>query len=225
MISFFAGRYSHHDVTARLLPFRAPERAPVPRGADALAALADAASAGKPAAVRTLVVSVTPALLRAARGVLGAQHPDVEDVAQEAALGLVNALPSYRRECSVLHFAGRIGVLTALGTRRRLRARAEQHHIEFVEHEQAPSAVALPGEELSASRRRQILRELCDELPAEQSEALVLHCVMGMTVDEVAAASATPRNTVRSRLRLAKQALRTRIEGDPYLSEALGVVR
>lgn len=211
------------EVTARLLPFPAPERAPVSRGADALAALASAASEGKPAAIRTLVVSVTPALLRAARGILGARHPDVEDIAQEAALGLVQALPNYRRECSVLHFAGRIGVLTALATRRRLRARAREQHVEFVEHEQAPSTRETPSEELLASRRRQILRELCDELPAEQTEALVLHCVMGMTVDEVAAAGNTPRNTVRSRLRLAKQALRTRIESDERLAEALEI--
>src|SRR5690606_25467042 len=107
------------QVTARLLPFRPPETAPIPRGADALAALAEAAAHGKPAAIRTLVVSVTPTLLRAARGVLGVWHPEVEDVAQEAAMGLVTALPRYRRECSVLHFAGRIGVLTALATRRR----------------------------------------------------------------------------------------------------------
>lgn len=212
-------------MTARLLPFRPPETAPIPRGADALAALAEAAAHGKPAAIRTLVVSVTPTLLRAARGVLGVRHPEVEDVAQEAAMGLVTALPRYRRECSVLHFAGRIGVLTALATRRRLRTRAEGRHVEFHEDDHEPSAADTPNEALLAARRRQILHDLCDELPGEQAEALLLHCVMGMTVDEVAAASSTPRNTVRSRLRLAKHALRTRIEGDQRLSELLELDR
>ncbi len=82
-----------------------------------------------------------------------------------------------------------------------------------------------PARPYSPHGGRQILHELCDELPGEQTEALVLHCVMGMTVDEVAAASGTPRNTVRSRLRLAKQALRTRIENDRRLADLLEIDR
>jgi len=73
-----------------------------------------------------------------------------------------------------------------------------------------------------ASRRRGVLRRLCDELPSPQSEALVLHCVLGMTVEEVASAAGCPRNTVKSRLRLAKEALRERIQSDSALEEMLG---
>ncbi len=89
------------------------------------------AKAGDAVALRTLVVSVTPALPRAARGVLGALHPDVEDTAQEAALGFTRALGDYREDSSVLHYATRIGVLSALAHRRRLRARGEGLHQEL----------------------------------------------------------------------------------------------
>jgi RNA polymerase sigma-70 factor (ECF subfamily) len=167
-----------------------------------------------------LIVSVTPALLRAARGVLGARHPEVEDTAQEAAFGLVRALDEYREDCSVLHYASRIGVLSALATRRKLRVRAEGRHQEL--DEETPDGESSPVDALLAAHRRRILRQLCDELPTAQTEALVLHCVLGLSVEEVAAACASPNNTIKSRLRLAKDALRLRISSDPVLFELLG---
>ncbi|MGE0789045.1 MAG: sigma-70 family RNA polymerase sigma factor [Sandaracinaceae bacterium] len=201
-----------------------PARQEGPRSsADPLASLASAAAGGDAGAIRTLVVSLTPALLRAVRGVLGAHHPEVEDVTQEAALGLVRALPEFRRECTVTHFACRIAVLGALAARRRLRNRGEGKHdatdVDGIAIDRSPADAVV------AARRRAILRELCDELPASQSEALVLHVMLGMTVEEVASAAAAPPNTIRSRLRLGKEALRARIAGDPHLSDALEVGR
>lgn len=189
--------------------------------ADPLLVLARSAKAGDAVALRTLVVSVTPALLRAARGVLGALHPDVEDTAQEAALGFARALGDYREDSSVLHYATRIGVLSALAHRRRLRARGEGLHQELDLN--APSTSDSPADALLGAHRRRILRELCDELPSAQTEALLLHCMLGMSVEEVATASGAPQNTIKSRLRLAKEALRTRIEADRVLTELLGV--
>ena len=46
---------------------------------------------------------------------------------------------------------------------------------------------------------------------------------LGYSLDEVATTTATPLNTVKSRLRLAKRALRRRIESDPLLVEELEV--
>jgi RNA polymerase sigma-70 factor (ECF subfamily) len=164
--------------------------------------------------------------LRAVRGVLGANHPDVEDITQEAAVGLIQALPTFRAECTVLHFACRIAVLTALAARRQSRARPRIRPESFDETECSEDAKAFssgqsPVELLLAARRRAILRDLCDQLPPAQSEVLVLHCVLGYTVEQVAEATQTPRNTVRSRLRLAKEALRERIRADADIGEAL----
>jgi len=75
----------------------------------------------------------------------------------------------------------------------------------------------------AAARGREALGRLLDDLPTSQAEALVLHVALGFTVEEVAAAVGRSVETVRSRLRLAKQAVRDRIEASPALGEILRV--
>ena len=72
-------------------------------------------------------------------------------------------------------------------------------------------------------RRKRIVRDLLGVIPPEQAEALALRVALGWTLEEIASASDTPLNTVRSRLRLAKEALRRRIEADPSLRDELEV--
>jgi len=50
-----------------------------------------------------------------------------------------------------------------------------------------------------------------------------MRVVLGWSIKEIATHSGAPLNTVRSRLRLAKEALKSRIEEDPGLVEALGM--
>jgi RNA polymerase sigma-70 factor (ECF subfamily) len=199
---------------------RDPEHRPAP---DGLASLARAAAAGRKEAVRTLIVSVTPAVLKALRGVLGGAHPDLEDCAQDAVWRFVGALPGFRYECSVLHFACRIAVHTALNVKRDLRARGEGRLEPLAEDHVDPGAS--PAEELASAGRRRAVRELFATLPTDQAEALILHLVLGFTIEETAAACDAPPNTIRSRLRLAKQAVRMRAGANPALQEALEVER
>src|SRR4051794_22642959 len=103
----------------RLLRLVRGAAAPEPERPDALAGLARAAARGDRAAIRTFLVTVGPHLLRVVRRVLGAQHLEVDDVAQEAAFALMDALPQHRGECSVLSFACRVAALTAMQVRRR----------------------------------------------------------------------------------------------------------
>jgi RNA polymerase sigma-70 factor (ECF subfamily) len=77
----------------------------------------------------------------------------------------------------------------------------------------------LPGDHAVAERQKDLLRTLLAELPAAQSEALALHVVLGYSVEEVASATGVVLNTVRSRLRLAKEALRQRIDREPRWAE------
>src|SRR5882672_12886243 len=108
----------------RLRLVGAPAKKDATSPVDPLAALSRAAGLGDAHAIDTLLLSVTPAMLRAVRGVLGGDHREIEDVLQESAIGLVGALKTFRGESTVLHFACRIAVLSALATRRRLRERA-----------------------------------------------------------------------------------------------------
>jgi RNA polymerase sigma-70 factor (ECF subfamily) len=146
----------------------------------------------------------------------------VEDVVQESALGLIAALPRFRRDCKVHHFAARIGILTALKARRRLRSRGDVY-ADPVDDRDLPYQDVSPVVAHDA-RRREVLRSLFEELPEAQSETLVMHYVLELTVDEIASATGVPVNTVRSRLRLARGALRLRIESDPVLRDGLEVL-
>jgi RNA polymerase sigma factor (sigma-70 family) len=198
----------------------------LPARPDMLSEVVRGAVANDAAAIRTLLVTVGPHLLRVVRKVLGAQHPDVDDVAQDSAFAVLDALPGYRGECSVLHFVCRVAFLTAMTQRRRdaARKRASVREDE-VEVEQLSGASEGPDAAMSRRMAAQVVRELLDTLPQEQAEALALHCMLGYTVGEVAALCGAPVETVRSRLRLAKSALRERILGDRRLLSIVEVPR
>jgi RNA polymerase sigma factor (sigma-70 family) len=185
--------------------------------------LARLAGTGDRNAMRDLVKAVGSAMLRAVRKVMGHRTADVEDVLQEAVEGLLLALKSFKGQCTVLHFACRVAVLSALGLRRRANFRAE-FVVDVPDAGETTAGMApSPMDCVTASRRRQLVGQLLDELPPAQAEVLVLHCALGFTVEEVAASVGRPVETVRSRVRLAKQALRERISASSDLSEILEV--
>ncbi len=170
--------------------------------------------------MRTFLTTVGPHLLRVVRKVLGTSHPDVDDVVQESAFAVLDALPRHRGESSVLHFVCRVAVLTAMNTRRRNATHKRfATRVDDAEVEQFESPNPSPDAQVSARASAQVVRELLDALPLEQAEVLALHCVLGYTVPEIAETSRVPLETVRSRLRLAKQALRERASGDARLAQ------
>ncbi|HEY4160379.1 MAG TPA: sigma-70 family RNA polymerase sigma factor [Polyangiaceae bacterium] len=182
---------------------------------DPLRALAAAARAGDVRAQRTLLVELGPSLLRTARAVLGAAHPELEDALQDAMTALFLALPGFRGECTTRHFACRVAVQSTLNLRRRSRyrtARAVPNPDAALG--EARTSEPSPSESALATQRREILRELLCELPAMQGEVLALHVMLGFTVEETAAAVGAPANTVRSRLRAALATLRRAIQDD-----------
>jgi len=189
---------------------------------DPLRASLRGAVAGDAVAMRRLIDGVAPSVYRVARTILG-PGGDVEDATQESLLALVGALGAYRGDCSVLHYACRIAVWTAVRARRRAARRAEKLAATLpTDRAWIPETVE-PGSSALAARRRELLRGLLDELPDVQAQTLALRVVLGCSMIEVAEATGAPVNTVRSRLRLAKEALRKRIENDPLLAEMLEV--
>ena len=193
--------------------------------ADDLLPLLQRSRRGERDAIKTLVVTLGPAMLQMVRRVLGARDPEVEDIFQEAVIGLVRALPAFRADCSTRHFACRIATLTALKARSRRRSDRELSLVDDDGNDGEGGEVA--GQWIDerdwalSAHRRDVLRRLLDTLPDAQAEALVLHFVAGLTVEELSAAIRCPVETIRSRLRLAKAALRARIALDPSLSELL----
>lgn len=197
--------------------------APLPARPDELLPLARAAG-NDPDAAATLVGALCGGMLRIVRKVLGRRHPDVDDVTQDAVIALLSAVMTFRGECSVEHFANRIALLTALAARRRTSSRARTVEAESDSFDDAVAdtgAHASPLATTVAARRRALVRQLLDELPDVIAEALASHFILGYTVEEIAAASSVPANTVWSRLRLGKQALRRKLERDAELAEML----
>jgi RNA polymerase sigma-70 factor (ECF subfamily) len=188
---------------------------------DPLLDLARLAAAGNRKATRRVIIAVGPAMLRAIRKVLGHATSETEDVLQDAAEGLLRALAGFKGECTVLHFACRVAVLSALSSRRRADVRA-QWTLDAPEAVDGSSGTSpSPAEGATASRRRETLAMLLDELPPAQAEVLVLHCALGFSIEEIAQAGHHPIETIRSRLRLAKQTLRERISASRELAETL----
>jgi RNA polymerase sigma factor (sigma-70 family) len=177
--------------------------------------LAGAAS-GDERAMAHLLASVTPVVLALARAVLGPGRPDVEDVAQEALLAVAAAVERFRGDSSFLHYARRIAVRTAVTARQQRGPRPE----DGLEHD-PPAGGMGHDERLARKQRLAALRVLLDELPAGQAESLAMRVVLGCSLEEVADATGVSVNTVRSRIRLAKEHIRRRITGDGRLAALL----
>jgi len=176
--------------------------------------LAARAATGEQAATGQLLTLVAPAVLRSVRLVLGSKSPDIEDVTQQAMMAFVEALPSFRGECHPSGFASRIAVHAALTCRRRAgRLRVvpwgTEALTEVTERRRAPHDDA--G---TAAYQRRCVRDLLSRLPRDQAEVMALHVVLGHSLLEVSQSTSIPLNTVKSRLRLAKQALRRALEAE-----------
>lgn len=207
-------------------PERAGEPSPPVRGGPGsalgharLSPLVLKARAGDAEAIARVVSELAPGVLRAVSVLLGREHPDLDDLAQDVLLAVVAGLPDFRGDSTLLHFAVRIAARKSVLVRRRRRSvvgwletfwRGEQplHEGPVTAHEAA-----------RGDRQRALLRALLSELPDAQAEALMLRVVYGHSIEEISAITETAFNTVRSRLRLAKEALRQRIEAEPKWAE------
>jgi len=183
--------------------------------------LASAAERGDREAITRLLRLVAPAVSRSVRMVLGARHPDVDDVIQQTFIAFVGAVGTFRGDCHPAGFASRIAVHTAISSRRHAKSqRARVAALAALESIQPHPGGRGPD---VASRRRRLVRELLDQLPEDQAETLALHVMLGHSMEEVAKAMRCPVNTAKSRLRLAKSALRRRIEQELLFFDDLDV--
>jgi len=158
-------------------------------------------------AMAELLLGVAPAVVRAVRVVLGPRAVELEDVKQQALLNVMRAIPGFRGECHPAGFASRIAVRTALTARRRARGDRLVFCDALDISEMAPPGPRRTDAELGLYRRH-FVRDLLLRLPEEQAEVVALHVILGHSLPEIAAATATPLATVKSRLRLAKDFLR-----------------
>lgn len=184
---------------------------------DLLLSLRSAALAGDSVAARGLLEALAPPLLGVVRAVLGRDAADVEDVLQDSLIAVMRALPAFRGESSLVHFARTIALRRALGHRRSRARRGPEVPLD----DELRDAGQTPMHASLGQRRRDTFRALLEELREDQAETLAQRVLFGFSIEEIAAMSDTPVGTVKSRLRLAKAALKARIEHDPTLLELL----
>jgi RNA polymerase sigma-70 factor (ECF subfamily) len=178
---------------------------PAPQaGRASLDTLAREALGQEPDAVRRFLLAVSPAIRRACRSVMGAQHTDLEDTIQDCLIDVTRALPGYRFEGNLFGYVSKIAVRRALVSRRRNTARVR--HLQLLEdlHDGLPVADANARE----IERAELMRDLIRRLRPIQAETLVLRVVLGFSVEEIASLAEVSVNTVKSRLRLGKNTLR-----------------
>jgi len=200
-----------------------PNSSSSPDDAAELTALARLAGSGDPVATRHFLDRMWPTLARVVNSVLGSRHPEVDDVIQQSLIAVLQALSAFRGECHPAGYASRIALHVALRARRNAavrRARSES----LAQISAAEPDAHWPGCDVSAERRKRALRDLLTDLPEEQADALALRVMLGWSLEDVAQATGAPLNTVRSRVRLAKEALRRRVEADPTLADELEVL-
>jgi RNA polymerase sigma factor (sigma-70 family) len=177
-----------------------------------------AALGGDPAAIDVLLKRLTPTVRSAAQSVLrGSTY--VDDAVQESLIALHRALPAFRGDCPIEAYAKRIAARTAISVRRRFR-RVETREEPIPSRAEIDSPRRSPQESAAEHQRHSMMLELLDELPEEQAETFGLRAVLGLSLQEVADATGAPLNTVRSRLRLAREALVRKIQSRTAHAEA-----
>lgn len=199
----FAGSPARFAVSAE-----ARAHSPETNGCD-LTALALAARTRDPAAMRTFLEAIAPSVRNVCRGVMGASHVDLEDTVQECLIDILRALPKYRVEGVVTHYTNRIALRASIAARQRGRSREQRLR---ALSEQTTSS-GFSGSDNSMTNLW-LVRDVIDELSSVQAETVLMRMVLGCSVEEIAAATQVPVNTTKSRLRLAKDYLRRRLDGE-----------
>lgn len=186
---------------------------------DPLLALLPAVREGDRAATRRLLDAVAPTVRQVVGGAMGHAHPDLDDVSQECLVAIVRALASFRGECRVRHYAARIAVRIAREARTR-RRRSDSRHAGLDDLDGLSDDRSL-SEDSARARRGALWRKLLASLPEAQAEAMIMRVVLDWTLEEMSEATGAPVNTLRSRVRLAREALREQIERNPRYADLM----
>ena len=169
---------------------------------EALDNAARAALGGDPSALREFLRAVAPIVRRVCRGVMGRDNPELEDAIQDCLIDVARSLPQFRFEGAVAHYVTKIAMRRAIATRDRARALAKQHatldasNLPVASIDRTPAAHA------------ELVSNLLDDLNEAQAKALLMHIMLGHSIDEIASMTGVSANTVKTRLRLAKEQLR-----------------
>lgn len=201
-------------------PAREPRDESVPRGLQN--ALVQRALGGDVQATHDLLHHVAPDVRRTVKRILRSNHAELEDTIQEALMSFVRALPDFRFESNVVHYAVRIAFRAAISAKKRARTWRERFLLTSQVEQSGDDSRRSPSQDAIAEQLRRALDRALAKLPQLQSEVLVLWTVLEYSISEIAEICEVSPNTVKSRLRLGREALRSYVERDAVLRSASG---
>jgi RNA polymerase sigma-70 factor, ECF subfamily len=166
-----------------------------------------------------LVVQLRPRVIRMARH-MSPRVDEVEGLTQDVLVQVLRSADSFRAEGCVEAWADRIAARTMLK-----RLRRERRQPQTVEIPELPDHGAGVDDEYLGSLRRECVRDLLAQLPADQRLAVVLKLVLGHTVDEVAEMMARSAWSVRYLLRQGRARMRQLALADARVGELFDLGR
>ncbi len=144
-------------------------------------------------------------------------HATAEEITLDVFVRVWEKARTYRTEkAKVSTWLTSITRHRAIDVLRRRSVRPEQHSLEWAEV--APNAVPRvdgPEGTTELALERQRVRAAVAQLPEEQRQALALAYFQGYTHREIAEALNQPLGTVKTRIRLAMEKLRTVLQDEP----------
>jgi RNA polymerase sigma-70 factor (ECF subfamily) len=176
--------------------------------------------AGDERAGAALLGELLPRVRNLTRTFLGSDA-EVDDVAQQVLIQVVQSMATFRAEGSLQSWVNRITVRTALTHARKRRARAARDlplaDLPWGGEAASEASNAERGVGWDAYHQRRLAVKMLDRLPVEQRSVIVMHHMLGLSVQEIAEEETISFETVRSRLRLGMGKLREWALGDEAL--------
>lgn len=128
-------------------------------------------------------------------------RPDLEDLVQETYLRLLKAIPCFRGDAQFRTFLYRVCANVALMHLRWWRRKREDLVAELPE----ATASGDPERAAASAQALRLVQQALARLTAKKRIVFVYHELLGMGPEEIAQATGTTYNTVRSRLHHARQ--------------------
>lgn len=154
--------------------------------------------------------------LRAVARAITPNASDIDDATQIALMRVLEGLPTYRGDASLVRWSRRVAAHACLRLREQDRRR-----LHVVEPDAEAEALAPQEDHHFGDGLVRPMTEYLDQLPAVQREVLVLRHVLDHSVAEIAQLCGAPIDTVKSRLLYARRALRKLIRRDRLAAPAI----
>jgi len=159
--------------------------------------IAQLSSQDRQAAFRALLEQYEPALWRLVNS-YEADPSGREDLFQEIALGLWEAIPRFRRESSertwLYRIAHNIAISAMLSRRRR-----SQREVPWMDSTERPSAGDPPDRAILLDEKRRLMLSAVHQLPGADRQIIVLH-LEGLSYQEIEEVSGLSQSAIATRL-------------------------